>query len=187
MSVPREVSPNELAAVLGLTSRALGKLAEKGIFSRLSRGRYDLAVSVQAYTAYREKLVEQRVTGGDGSYAQGRAKKVWEEARKVEHERVLREGRFMPVSEFRIPFESFLAIIRTMLLALPSKVGSRLHGRYDHALVIETAEVVKALVYELLTRVSKMTTNEVAKHFERQRRRNAKGDAEQPEADDDAA
>ncbi len=42
MGIPREVSPDELAAVLGVTSRAVGKLSEQGILRRVARGRFDL-------------------------------------------------------------------------------------------------------------------------------------------------
>jgi phage terminase Nu1 subunit (DNA packaging protein) len=49
---PRNVTPTELAELLGLTVRHVQRLAQEGVIVRAGRGRYDLAASVQGYVEW---------------------------------------------------------------------------------------------------------------------------------------
>jgi hypothetical protein len=128
MPVPHEASPEELGSILGLTSRALGKLVERGVLERTSRGRYPLAASVQKYLRYREGLIEDRVHGGEESFAAGRARKVWEEVRALEDARRVREGSLVEVSGLMKSVEVVFQACKSHLLSIPVALTPRLSG-----------------------------------------------------------
>src|SRR6266516_7784559 len=126
MSVPKEGSPTELATLLGLTTQANGKLTEKGIFRRVARGRYDLTASIVAYIRYRERLAAERAGGDEGSYAQARTKRAWEQARHAEHLRHTREGEYLPRESVARTWKAMIASARSVLLAMPSRLALQL-------------------------------------------------------------
>src|SRR6266536_4562120 len=95
--LPSPVSSKELAAVIGTTPRQVQKLAEQGVLPQLGRDRFALGPAVQAHGKYREGLVEERLAGSDRSYAEGRRKKIWEEAQRIEVENRLRAGELIEV------------------------------------------------------------------------------------------
>src|SRR6266536_2074061 len=151
MGIPREVSPDELAAVLGVTSRAVGKLSEQGILRRVARGRFDLSASVVAYIRYRERLAAERAGGDEGSYAQGRTKKIWEEARRAEHERLVREGLFLERESVDRTWKAMIASARSVLLAMPSRLALQL-ARASSPQACEA--LVRKSVYSALSRLA---------------------------------
>jgi hypothetical protein len=151
MPVPHEASPEELGSILGLTSRALGKLVERGVLERTSRGRYPLAASVQKYLRYRESLIEDRVHGGEESFAAGRARKVWEEVRALEDARRLREGTLLSADGLAKSLDVVGQAMRTRLLAIPTRLSAQL------APIREPAKIFKLLsdaIHEALTEIS---------------------------------
>ncbi len=151
MSVPKEGSPTELATLLGLTTQAIGKLTEKGIFRRVARGRYDLTASIVAYIRYRERLAAERAGGDEGSYAQGRTKKIWEEARRAEHERLVREGLFLERESVDRTWKAMIASARSVLLAMPSRLALQL-ARASSPQACEA--LVRKSVYSALSRLA---------------------------------
>ena len=52
ITVDTEVSPTELACVLGLTARHIRRLAEDGVLEKVGRGRFALADSIQRYIRF---------------------------------------------------------------------------------------------------------------------------------------
>src|SRR6266536_1202083 len=109
MSIPRECSTAELAIFLGVTVQSVARLSDKGVLVRTSRGRYDLAASFQSYLRYREKAAAERAGGGDEGYAAARTKRAWEQAKKSEHERLTREGQFLPRESVAIGWKAILS------------------------------------------------------------------------------
>jgi len=65
MTLPKTVSTEDLATLLGIDPRTVGKLVQKGIFQRLKHGTYDLVDSVQSYLAYRETVVSAENEKGE--------------------------------------------------------------------------------------------------------------------------
>jgi phage terminase Nu1 subunit (DNA packaging protein) len=125
--IPRECSTSELATVLGLTVQAVGRLSDKNVLPRIARGRYDLSSSVVVYIKYREQIAAQRA-GGDGetSYSAARTKAMWERATLAEHKRKEREGQFFAREEVRRTWGTLGGLMRTTLLAIPSRLALQL-------------------------------------------------------------
>src|SRR5262249_5369484 len=93
MALPAECSTKDLADLFSLTTRAVNALAEQGVCQRLGRDRFALGASVVGYVQHRERVVAQKLGGGD-SYASARALKTHEQALharnlRLEHERLL--------------------------------------------------------------------------------------------------
>src|SRR5262249_30159920 len=92
MALPAECSTRDLADLFSLTTRAVNALAEQGVCQRLGRDRFALGPSVAGYVQHRERVVEQKLGGGD-SYASARALKTREQALEAQTRRLEREGR----------------------------------------------------------------------------------------------
>jgi hypothetical protein len=106
-------------------------LVERGVLERTSRGRYPLAASVQKYLRYRERLIEDRVHGGEESFAAGRARKVWEEVRALEDARRARDGELIAVADITKALDVSYMACKSKLLAIPHRLTPRLHGPVD--------------------------------------------------------
>ena len=81
MTLPQKVSTTVLAVLLGITERAVTKLANQGVLRREARGCYDLADSVQAYIAHREAVAAAQ--HGMGAYGKARAELTLERAQNA--------------------------------------------------------------------------------------------------------
>lgn len=76
--VPAAVSASDLAKILPISARRIRQLDSEGILSRDEAGFYPVASSLQAYVAYREKLIEEQAATPRASEAlqQIRYKKI---------------------------------------------------------------------------------------------------------------
>lgn len=90
MTLPKEVGTEDLAKVLGLTPRGVGKLAEKKVLRRLARGSFDLCDCVQAYVAYQQQAALAQ--HGAGAYGRARAALYLERARVARIQRAPRRS-----------------------------------------------------------------------------------------------
>jgi hypothetical protein len=90
MPLPKEVGTEDLAKVLGLTPRGVGKLAEKKVLRRLARGSFDLCDCVQAYVAYQQQAALAQ--HGAGAYGRARAALYLERARVARIQRAPRRS-----------------------------------------------------------------------------------------------
>src|SRR6266487_2827191 len=139
MSIPREGSTTELAVLLGLTTQSINKHAEKGLFRRTKRGRYDLGASIQAYVQYREKLAKDRSAGSE--YDTARTAKMQEDAQLARMQRLEREGALLPRADVENAGNAIMTILRTKLLGIHGKVERNIRGRFP-----ETAPEVARIV-----------------------------------------
>jgi len=126
MPVPKQCSPSELGRVLGITAQAVSKLVEAGVLRREGRGLFDLAESVQAHTRYREGIATRRAGGGEKTYSQGRAKKIWEECARLEDERKVRSGQLVELALMEGHWIAILGTLRSALLAAPRRLAPML-------------------------------------------------------------
>ncbi len=124
MAIPKTVSTSELAIVLGITTQGVGKLTEAKVLKREGRGLYDLADSVQRHTKHREAVATKQAGGGSGSFAQGKARKIWEEVRRLEDERKVRDGTFVELAKLEQHWTSIVGVFRNAALMIPKKCAT---------------------------------------------------------------
>jgi phage terminase Nu1 subunit (DNA packaging protein) len=100
---------------------------------------------VQSYLVYRENLAA--AAQGKGGYSKARTEWTQERARKARLEREQLEGTLLWRDEVLASWTSLYTVVRTRLLAIPSKVAPRLVGKTSAA---EIAEVIRIEIYEAL-------------------------------------
>jgi phage terminase Nu1 subunit (DNA packaging protein) len=139
MGLPQKVSTSGLAAVLGITERAVTKLVDRKILHREARGCFDLADSVQAYIAHREAVVAAQ--HGMGAYGKARAELTLERARLMRLNREELEGRLVPVTEVITAGTAVATTIKTRVLGVAAKIAPQLIN-------LRTPAQAQAIVYE---------------------------------------
>jgi phage terminase Nu1 subunit (DNA packaging protein) len=149
MKFPVKISTSELAVVLGINERTVGKLVGKKILRREARGCFDLTDALQAYLAYREGLVAAE--HGSGTYGKARAQLYLERARMARLKREEIEGELLPSSKVLAGWSAILANVKARMLAIPSKCAPRLVGLKSAA---EAKAIIETEVYEALEEAS---------------------------------
>jgi phage terminase Nu1 subunit (DNA packaging protein) len=139
MALPKEISAPALAKLLGINVRTLGKLVTKGVLRRLKRGTYDLADSVQAYVAYRERTIAAE--GGTGEYGKARAELTWERVRTARMRREQMQGELLPAAGVTEMGQSIVRVFTTALLSSGTAMAPRLVN-------IKTAAEAAAIVHK---------------------------------------
>jgi phage terminase Nu1 subunit (DNA packaging protein) len=150
--LPPHVTSSELASVLGVTQRQVQKLAGEGVLPQLGRDKFALAPAVQAHLAYRERLVAERLAGGDQSYAEGRRRKVLAEAARIEVENRLRAGELCEVSMMVGYWQTIVSEVRSAFLRTPTKLARQL-SRVREAPECET--LLRKEIYQILDRLAR--------------------------------
>jgi len=153
MTLPQKVSTSGLAAVLGITERAVTKLVERKILCREARGCFDLADSVQAYIAHREAVVSAQ--HGQGAYGKARAELTLERTRLMRLKREELEGRLIPVTEMIAAGTAVCTTVKTRLLGVASKIAPQLINLKTAA---QAQEIVYEANWEALDELSKIET-----------------------------
>jgi phage terminase Nu1 subunit (DNA packaging protein) len=150
MTLPKEVGTEDLAKVLGLTPRGVGKLAEKKVLRRLARGSFDLCDCVQAYVAYRQQAALAQ--HGAGANGRARAALYLERARVARIQRETLEDTLVDVNEVRAAWTAITVAVKTRLLSIPTAISPRLVMRRTAA---EAMQIVTAAIREALEDLSR--------------------------------
>ena len=141
----RLLGVTELASVLGLTAKAIDRLAADGIFFPVLedwKGRkvrkYPLGKTVKAYLAYREDYVKKQNSGGDAAIEELVALKTqklradirWKDAQGElqEIKTAISKGDYIPVQEIEAEYVTFFVALKTFLLGIPSRVAGNISG-----------------------------------------------------------
>lgn len=152
MAVPEKITGAELAALLGIDERTIRKLTDRGVMRQIERGTYDLGEAVRAYVTHREQVTAAEA--GQGQYGQARAELYRERAAAARMRREELERTLIP-SHAVIAFNvGIVSIVRTRLLAIPSKIAPRLVGLKSAGAAME---IVQEAITEALTELSRMT------------------------------
>lgn len=149
----RTLKTKEIAELLGLTQQRCRQLADESVLVRLASNAFDGPASVRSYMQYREKKLTDDL-GGPGSLNAERRKLVAERARIAEIERAKLEGELVPAAQIGPVWAAGIDVIRTRMLAMPSKIAAKLGMCTTTA---ERQEVVRREVYDALTEVSQTT------------------------------
>ena len=158
-----DVDADSLSQVLGLTPARVRQLVDEGTLTRSGRGAYPFLPNVTAYVRYlRERLPGPRknLGGEDGEINSARERALLARSQRlmIDLRRAERARRLVPVEEAAAVFGGLVELVRTKLLALPSRAAPLVAGR-DKIHVMET---LTGLVEESLTDLSRTVELEPA-------------------------
>lgn len=143
------VSASVLADLLGVTERRVRQLAEEGIFTRASKGRYNLPESIKTYINMikMEKDIIGSTTAGELDLETERAIKTRVERKQAEIKLALMKGEVHKASDVQQVMMDMLTSFRTRLLNIPSKLAPILVARNEAGNIkdIVTNEVIELL------------------------------------------
>lgn len=137
-----EVSPAELACVLGITARRIRQLAEDGQLIKNGSGKFNLADSVQKYQnifAKTGKLTEEQKNqeklrmGAETSLKQSKAVKAGLEVQEL-------QGKLHRSEDVSAMLEDLIYELRSHLIALPGRIAVDVAEAANAA---EAAEIVR--------------------------------------------
>jgi phage terminase Nu1 subunit (DNA packaging protein) len=131
-----QISETELADLLGLTANRIRTLTRDGIVKRTGKATYDRREAVRSYAhALREALTKKghASKGGDAMAAE-KLRLATALAEKAERANAAARGDLIPASDVAREWAGVLRGVRAGLLALPSRVGSRLGHLTPHDL-----------------------------------------------------
>ncbi len=139
----------QLCFLCDCTPMAITHAAKDGTIVKLGRDRY-APVSVPNLV----RSLRQR-RGGTDEFHAARTRKLVEQARALEHARLLRDGKYARVEEIDAEFERILYATKAKLLAVPNRFASLARRTLgDDAKLAALADTVKKLIREALTDLS---------------------------------
>jgi phage terminase Nu1 subunit (DNA packaging protein) len=142
--MPRKGTIDDICNLFGITPTAIRELASQGIVKRIGRGAYDLDASTTAYLAH----LRQGASGRGGELASERARLAREQADQVAMRNRLARGELVEVGTVQATWIGIARSIRAGVLALPTRVQSRL----PHLTAFDVAEIereARAVLTEL--------------------------------------
>ena len=154
-----DVSADDLATLLGISTRTLTDLAKRGHLVKATRGRYRLAASVTAYCAHLRGIAAGR--GGDDqvtTLTAQRARLAREQADAVALKNDAARGSMVSAAEVEREWSDVLRTIRACMLAVPLRVQQRL----PH-ITRTDVEVIQMQVREALTSLARANDQDLPK------------------------
>jgi uncharacterized protein YdbL (DUF1318 family) len=136
-TLPKSVSADDLATLLGVTKRSVNSLAERKILRRLPKGQFDLVENVVLYIAWRETVIAKEA--GAGPYGEARAALTLEKAKVARIQREKLEGTLVALKEVQMSEAMMATIIKAKVLAGHSVLAPRVAGKS----VIDCAAIIK--------------------------------------------
>ncbi len=149
-----EFTQPQLCFLLGVTSMHLTRLEREGVVRRIDRGQY-AAESVPNYI----QGLRERGKGSD-CWHEARTRKMVEQARALEADRLVREGELAPIAVFEKALTAVVLSTRSRLLAIPNKCGSLITHIIPAERAVEVVELVRKLIREALLDLSGTEVNE---------------------------
>ncbi len=161
-----EVNATTLASVLGLTARRIQQLAQDGIISTASKGRYNLCESVQNYITYREdekplSKAESDKLNAEIEFRRARATRATLETNEL----LGKMHRSEDVAELTA---DLIYTIRGAFLALPGRLANDVTEAKSAA---EAADIIRAEVFIAMESIANYAYDP-KKYQERVRERN---------------
>jgi phage terminase Nu1 subunit (DNA packaging protein) len=137
----------ELAAFLGLANARLRTLARDGVMVRVSRGRYDVRKSLQNYLA---RLRDGAKLGGKAGPVTDELKAeklrlARQQADKIELHNAASRGEMVRAADVEREWANVLRDVRSTMLSVPSRVGSKLAHLSAHDVAEIDSEIKAAL------------------------------------------
>ena len=143
----------ECAEWLDLSERRFRELIDEGVIERSAKGGYDLKAVVQQYV----RNLREVAAGRGGAEAQEQkgshdARRAAALADKAEMEVAEMRGQLIPADDVRDVLHSAVMIMKTRILAVPTKSAARL-GLKD---MVAAEKVIREEVIEALEGLSKV-------------------------------
>lgn len=138
----KPVSLDELAGVLGVHKRKLQTAVDRGTFVRVTRGKYALGKSIRTYCDYLREVAGNRdhFRLGTGLAAE-RERIARHQADNLEMKNAAMRGELIPAKDVEAQWSDIMRLVRSGMLALPSRVQQRLGHLSAHDLSILDREI----------------------------------------------
>lgn len=138
----KPVSLDELASVLGVHKRSLQTAVDRGVLLRVTRGKYPLGKSIRAYCEHLRETAANRDHFRVGSgLAAERERETRERADGLALKNAAARGEMLRAVDVEAQWADILRMVRSGMLALPSRVQQRLGHLTAHDLAILDREI----------------------------------------------
>ncbi len=144
---PKTASGGELGDLLGVSVKTIRSAADQGFIIRAStRGRYEVAASVQKYCEHLREMASGRGDASSAaSLAKERARLAKEQGDAVALKNAALRGELIDANEATARWRATLTTLRSRLLAVPSRILGRLPHLTRQEVEIVDGEVRDAL------------------------------------------
>lgn len=134
-----------MGRVLGITARQVRNLADRGVLPREGDDRYPVETVVQKYCSYLRAAAQAR--GGDSAAAAAdeRARLSRARAQLAEAKNGVILGELVKADEVQSTWSGIVRTVRAAMLAVPSRVASRVPDLTPHHVREIDAEIRAAL------------------------------------------
>jgi phage terminase Nu1 subunit (DNA packaging protein) len=137
------VRAGELADWLGVSERTIAEYARRGIIARSGRGTFPLKESVRAVASHFREQASQR--GTTAGLSAERERKVREEADKLAMQNAAARREMVSVAAVADEWSDILRLVRSRMLAAPSRIQQQLGHLSAHDLDVIDRELRDAL------------------------------------------
>lgn len=141
-SLPATVDIETLADLLNISSRMVSDYARRGVIIRQTHGQYVLRESVKSFVAHVHKKADS------DTLTQERIRQTKAQADLLDLKNAKAKAELLDASDVEKEWASVLRDLRAALLAVPSRVGSRLPSLTAHD-IGEIAREIKDALAEL--------------------------------------
>lgn len=143
--IPGTMTEAELAAFLGIVTSRIRTLHREGVMVKAGRGRFDVRASLAAYLS---RLRDGAVKGGGQVPDDLKAEKLRlarQQADKLELANAAARGELVRNAAVEREWANVLRDVRSTMLAVPSRVGSKLAHLTAHDVAEIDSEIKAAL------------------------------------------
>lgn len=138
----KPVSLDELAGIFGVHKRSLQTFVDRGVLVRVTRGMYPLGKSIRAYCeALRETAANRDHFRVGTGLAAERERETRERADALALKNAAARGELLPAKDVEAQWSDILRMVRSGMLALPSRVQQRLGHLSAHDLAVLDREI----------------------------------------------
>jgi phage terminase Nu1 subunit (DNA packaging protein) len=150
MSLPTEVSTNQLASLLRLSAQRINQLAAANVLQKTARNKFNLAGSIASYIAHRERVISEERLGTVGTLQQARTELTEARAALVSIDLAERQRAVIPISEIEEGWAALMLVLRQHLLAVPTKLAPRLAAARS---AVEMQGILRSEIHGCLQRI----------------------------------
>ena len=137
------VGATELADFLGLSTRTVRELAERGVIRRCGKNRFPMRESIRAYCASLRETAAARSSTGTQAVERLRWDKARADSQEMKNAAMRRQ--LVPTAEVERAWGSILRDVRAAMLAIPARIQQQLGTLTPHDVDIIDREVRTAL------------------------------------------
>jgi len=136
---------NDLAALFGITTRAVRDLAASGVIPRAGRGRHPMPAAITAYIGHLRAVAAGRGGDGTGALTAERARQAKEQADNLALRNAALRRDLLPAVEVEARLTGVFRKVRAGLLAIPARAAQRLPHLTAADIAVMDREVRAAL------------------------------------------